>query len=57
MIGPADEQISKISDIYRKVMYVKYKDQQMLLKIKERMEQYMEANEGYCTILVQFDMN
>ncbi len=57
VIGPADEQISKISDIYRKVMYVKYKDQQMLLKIKERMEQYMEANEGYRTILVQFDMN
>lgn len=57
VIGPADEQIAKISDTYRKVLYVKYKDQQMLLKIKERMEQYIGANEGYQTILIQFDMN
>ena len=57
VIGPADEQIAKISDTYRKAMYVKYPDQQMLLRIKERMEQYMEANEGYRTILIQFDMN
>ncbi|MDY3767207.1 MAG: primosomal protein N' [Lachnospiraceae bacterium] len=57
VIGPADEQIAKINDMYRKVMYIKYKEQQMLLKIKERVEQYIRANEGYRTILIQFDMN
>ncbi|MCI7813466.1 MAG: primosomal protein N' [Robinsoniella sp.] len=57
VIGPADEQIAKINDMYRKVMYIKYKEQQMLLKIKERVEQYIGANEGYRTILIQFDMN
>ena len=56
VIGPADEQIAKMNDMYRKVMYIKYKDQQMLLKIKERMEQYIEANDGYQIILIQFDM-
>lgn len=57
VIGPADEQIAKINDTYRKVMYIKYKEQQMLLKIKERMEQYIGANDGYQMILIQFDMN
>ena len=57
VVGPADEQIAKINDTYRKILYIKYKEQEMLLKIKERMEQYIKANEGYQTISIQFDMN
>lgn len=57
VIGPADESISKIQDVYRKVLYIKGNSREELIQIKNKLEKYIEANEGYNIVNIQFDMN
>lgn len=57
VLGPADETIAKLQDIYRKVIYVKHEDTRCLIALKNKIEQYIEMNEGYRTIGIQFEMN
>ena len=57
VIGPAAPGISKINDIYRKVLYLKTERYDTLVKIKNQMEQYIEVNSGFNTIRIQFDFN
>lgn len=57
MIGPADESVSKIADMYRKVLYLKQEDHQLLLQVKEKLEQYIEVNSGFKEIRIQLDFN
>lgn len=56
VIGPSDESIARIQEVYRKVLYVKADQTEQLTAIKERLEQYIEANEGYRNVTIQFDM-
>ena len=56
-IGPAPETVAKVNDIYRRVIYLKYEDEKILTMIKNKVEQYIEMNEGYRKIGIQFDMN
>ena len=57
IIGPADETVSNIADMYRKVIYVKQEDHQLLLRAKGRLEQYIEVNSGFREIRIQLDFN
>lgn len=57
VIGPAAPGIGKINDIYRKVLYLKTERYDTLIKIKNRLEQYIEVNSGFDTIRIQFDFN
>lgn len=57
VIGPAEESIGKIQDVYRKVIYVKGGSLKELITIKNKLEKYMEANTGYHIVNIQFDMN
>ena len=57
IIGPADETVSKIADMYRKVIYIKQEDHQLLLRAKSRLEQYIEVNSGFREIRIQLDFN
>lgn len=57
VIGPADEPIAKINDIYRKAIYVKHENTKKLIAVKNIVEQYIEMNEGFREIRVQFEMN
>lgn len=57
VIGPAAPGIGKINDIYRKVLYLKTERYDTLVKIKNRLEQYIEVNSGFNTIRIQFDFN
>lgn len=57
VIGPAAPGIGKINDIYRKVLYLKTERYDTLVKIKNRLEQYIEVNSGFDTIRIQFDFN
>ena len=57
VIGPAQESIAKIQEVYRKVLYIKAGTTEELTAIKDRLEQYIEANEGYRSVGIQFDMN
>ncbi len=57
LIGPADATIAKVNDIYRKVIYIKTKEYQNLVLIKERMEFYVKDNRDFQQVSVQFDFN
>lgn len=55
VVGPADEAVSRINDIYRKVIYVRQEHGGTLFKIKQSVEQYIGMNRGFDQITVQFD--
>ena len=57
IIGPADASISKINDIYRKVIYIKTKKYDHLVQLKDRLEWYVKDNRDYASVNVQFDFN
>lgn len=57
IIGPASPPIGKIKDVYRKVLYVKHPDYEVLVKTKNKMEQYIEVNAGFSKIRIQFDFD
>lgn len=56
VIGPAEASIKKISDIYRRMIYVKSADYSILTGLKDELEQYMETDETK-EIRVQFDFD
>ena len=43
MIGPAYASVGKVNDIYRKVLYLKHKDERVLQDIKNKSEKYIES--------------
>ena len=55
IIGPAYAAVGKVNDIYRKVIYLKHKDEQVLMEIKQKTEKYIEANSGFRKLYIQFD--
>ena len=57
IIGPADAAIAKVQDIYKKVIYLKAKEYQTLVQVKDQIEQYTKDNCSYKDITVQFDFN
>ena len=56
LIGPAAATISRISDIYRTVFYVKHDDYNVLIQIKDSLEQYIDEK-GWKREHFQFDFN
>ena len=57
VIGPADASVARISDVYRKVLYLKYRDQEALIHTKERLEAVIRDSEKLQMLNIQFDMN
>lgn len=57
VIGPASPGIDKISDIYRRVIYMKADEYGKLVKMKDMIEKYIEINSGFATVRIQFDFN
>ena len=55
IIGPATPNISKINDYYRKVIYLKSENYDMLVYMKNQLEKYIEINSGFQNIRVQFN--
>lgn len=57
IIGPADATIAKVSDIYRKVIYIKTGAYHTLVEIKDRLEPYLRENQLFRTVTIQYDFN
>ena len=57
IIGPADANISRINDVYRKVIYIKSREYENLVKIKNYIETHFEIMEERKRSSVQFDFN
>lgn len=56
MIGPCDAPVSKISDIYRKMLYIKHVDRQVLITIKNGLENLAPWQQERVDVLVQYDI-
>ena len=56
MIGPCDAPVSKISDIYRKMLYIKHEDRQVLVTIKNGLESLAPWQHERVDVLVQYDI-
>ena len=50
IIGPVDAPVYKVNDIYRKILYIKHENYDILLKIREQIEK-LEL-----PVLLSFDM-
>lgn len=57
LIGPADASISKINDIYRKVIYLKTDNYDKLIELKDATEQFAQTQPVCKDINIQFDFN
>lgn len=57
LIGPADASVAKINDVYRKVLYLKCRDQQVLTETKEQLEEELSHREALQQLNIQFDRN
>ena len=57
MIGPADGRISKIHDIYRKVIYLKHDDYAQLVDLKDRIELFLKKKGDFTKVNITFDFN
>lgn len=55
VIGPSDEAIAKINDIYRKALYIKHSDTKVITAMKNIVEQYIEINPGFRGIRINFE--
>jgi primosomal protein N' (replication factor Y) len=57
LVGPADASISRINDIYRKVVYMKAGDYRALVALKDRLEAFTDGNTAFSGVAVQYDFN
>lgn len=58
VIGPVDAPVYKINDIYRKILYMKQENYDILIKIRNHMDQFMAENpELFRGVLVQYDFS
>jgi primosomal protein N' (replication factor Y) len=57
LTGPAPAVISKLSDVYRRVIYLKHEDAKELYKVREMMEQLVVNEKIHKEIRVEFDEN
>ena len=58
IIGPAPASIGKINDKYRQIIYIKHEQTDVLIRVKDRAESIVKANEVLLKdILISFDMD
>lgn len=55
VIGPADEAVAKINDVYRKALFVKHPKASVLTSLKNILEQYIEINRGFDAVRINFE--
>ncbi len=55
--GPCDATIAKINDRYRRVIYVKEKEYDTLVEMKNQLEAYMKEREDYQKCYIAYDFN
>ena len=57
VLGPTEAAISKAKDIYRRVVYGKCTDYNILCSIKDQFEEFMKDNDRYkdCRLIFEFN--
>ncbi len=57
IIGPTDANLSKINDIYRRILYIKDEEYDRLTLLKDFLERYTEVSTRMKEATVQYDFN
>lgn len=57
VVGPADAAVSRVNDIFRKVLYIKAADYRRLVSIKNMLETYISEDAAFRTVTIQFDFD
>ena len=57
LIGPTEPSVGKVKDIYRKVIYMKHAQYDVLIDMKDKLEEYIELNPGFMHLRIQFDFD
>lgn len=57
VIGPTSPYVGKVNDVYRKVIYIKHAEYEILVQMKDKLEKYIEVNPGFQKLRIQFDFN
>ena len=57
IIGPAQASVSKIQDYYRKVIYIKHENYDILTKVKDSIERFFKDQKKNQECYIQFDFN
>jgi len=57
VIGPAPATLSKVNDIYRRVLYIKHREYAYLINVKNYLEGYFSYSENFEGCNLQFDFN
>jgi len=55
--GPATPAVGKVQDVYRKVVYYKNTSYDILIQIKDRLEEYRKVNSGFRKVNIQYDFS
>ena len=56
VIGPAQATIYKVNDIYRKILYLKHKNYDILIKLKKHIDQESRQAVWHTHVAIQFDL-
>ena len=54
-IGPVFATVYKVHDIYRKILYLKKKNYDILIRIKDRLEEKVQEQSWNGKVMIQFD--
>lgn len=57
VIGPAPAAVGKVKDVYKRVIYLKHENYDLLIRVRERLEKYIEINSGFRNVYIQFDLS
>ena len=54
-IGPVNAPVYKVNDIYRKILYIKHENYDILIQIRKRAEAFLQEAGGE-RVLAQYDL-
>ena len=57
IIGPTSPYVGKVNDVYRRIIYLKHAEYDVLIDMKNKLEKYIEINSGFQSMRIQFDFN
>ena len=55
--GPVEASVYKVNDIYRKILYLKHGNYDILIKIRDRLELKMKEDAFFAQVMIQYDFS
>ena len=57
IVGPANAYVARGKDVYRKVLYIKSTDMELMIRLKENAEYFMQKESRFRPVYLQFDLD